>query len=159
MSDFQLTWELVRGRLEESLVGLNPEQMNYRLHPGSLTIGEMALHVVGAELSFVSQLKGEELTGVDARLKACASESVINDNPFPFEPGEITPDFVQESLNRGREYAGPAITNPDPYRETVIKSVLGPMINGSGAFARLAYHPAYHHAQVYLIKTSPGFPG
>ncbi len=159
MSDFQLTWDLVRGRLEQSLEGLNQEQMNYRLQPESLTIGEMVLHVVGAEMSFVSQLRGETLSGVDARLAACATEGVINDTPFPFEPSEITPSFVAEALNRGKEYAGPAIANPDPHREVIIKSALGPMINGGGAFARLAYHPAYHHAQVYLIKTSPGFPG
>ncbi|MEQ1821886.1 MAG: DinB family protein [Fimbriimonadaceae bacterium] len=158
MSDFQLTWELVRGRLEQALEGLNQTQMNYRLQPESLTIGEMVLHVVGAEMSFVSQLKSDALTGTDARLAACATEGVINDTPFPFEAAEITPEFVNEALKRGREYAGPAISEPDPYRETIIKSALGPMINGSGAFARLAYHPAYHHAQVYLIKTSPGFP-
>jgi len=51
----------------------------------------------------------------------------------------------------------PLITNPDPYREVKIVSALGPVIDGTGAFARLAYHPAYHQAQVYLTRSAPDF--
>jgi hypothetical protein len=32
------------------------------------------------------------------------------------------------------------------------------MIDGTGALARLAFHPAYHQGQVYLMKQAPAFP-
>ena len=42
--------------------------------------------------------------------------------------------------------------------ETKIQSALGPIIDGRGALARLAFHPAYHHGQTYQLKSAPGFP-
>lgn len=158
MSDFAATWSLVRGRLINDLAGLSQTQLNWRLHPGALTLGEMALHVAGVEVSFTTQLLGEETTGLEARLKAAATDGAVNDKPFPFLPEEITPELVAEGFAVALARVEPMITNPDPYRERTIVSALGPVIDGTGAFARLAYHPGYHQGQVYLIKSAPEFP-
>lgn len=158
MSDFSETWSLTRKRFDDSLAGLNAEQMNWRLHPGTLTIGEMALHVAGVEVSFITQLKGETPEGLEARIKLTATEGVVNDNPFPFSAEEITPELVNEALTIARAMVEPAVENPDPYRSATIKSALGPVIDGTGAFARLGYHPGYHQAQVHMIRTAPNFP-
>ena len=57
------------------------------------------------------------------------------------------------------ELVNPAMTNlTDDLRARTLKSALGPIIDGTGAMARLAYHPGYHQGQVYMIKTAPGFP-
>ena len=158
MSDFSATWSLVRGRLINDIAGLTTEQLNWRLHPGTLTIGEMVIHVAGVEISFASQLLGETPEGLEARLKASATDGSVNDKPFPFAVEEITPEFVAEALAVALAKVEPLITNPDPYRDVQIVSALGPTIDGSGAFARLAYHPGYHQAQVHMIRTAPGFP-
>lgn len=158
MSDFSATWSLVRKRFVDAISGLNQEQLNFRLHPETLTIGEMALHTAGVEVSFGTQLLGQEPDGMDARLKSAATDGAVNDNPFPFRAEEVTPEFVAHALERGREIIEPLITNPDAYRDRQIKSALGPMIDGTGAFARLAYHPSYHHGQVHILVSAPGFP-
>lgn len=159
MSDFGETWRLVRGRFDDSVKGLTDEQLNWRLHPDSLTIGEMALHVAGVELSFISQLKGETLEGREAQLKAAATDGVVNDEPFPFVAEEINPALVDWALAVARGQVETLVENLTPeIRAVQIKSALGPIIDGTGAFARLAYHPGYHQGQVHLVKTAPGFP-
>ncbi len=159
MSDFSETWSLIRGRLIRDLEGLSHEQLNWRLHPGVLTLAELAVHVAGVEVSFGSQLIGAELDELQLRLKAAATDGSVNDKPFPFSPEELTPDFVTKAFEIGNAMIQPLIENPtDEIRAKEIVSALGPVINGTGAFARLAYHPGYHQGQAYIIKTAPGFP-
>ena len=159
MSDFAATWELVRGRLEKEVEGLSSESLNYRLHPETLTIGEMAIHVSGTELWFISQLEGVELGGEEAKIARAAKDGVVNTEPFPFEAGEIDAESVKSAMAKGREAVDRHIHSPtDAILSKEIVSVLGPVIDGRGAFARLAYHPGYHQGQVHIIKTSPGFP-
>ncbi len=160
MSDFAASWSLSRKRLLDEITPLSQEQLNWRLHPTSLSIGEMALHVAGVEVSFSSQLSGKSLDNEGLRLRSAATEGVVNDALFPFPPAEITPEFVAASLDYARAICEPIITAAEPdVRQRVIKSALGPMIDGEGAFARLGFHAGYHQGQAYLIKTSPGFPG
>lgn len=158
MSDFSETWVLTRKRFDNDIRGLTAEQLNWRLHPGTLTIGEMAIHVAGVEVSFIAQLEGRETEGLEARVKASSVDGVVNDNLFPFRAEEITPELVEDVLRMAWARVEPVIENPDPYRERTLKSALGPMIDGTGAFARLGYHPGYHQAQVHMIRTAPGFP-
>jgi hypothetical protein len=158
MGDFEATWRLVRGRFEGEVTGLTQEQLNWRLHPDSLTLGEMAVHVAGVEVSFISQLTGDSLRDEKQRVKAAATDGCVNDKPFPFSAEELTPEFVERTLAEARSYAEPVIANPDQIRAKEIVSALGPVIDGTGAMARLAYHPGYHQGQAHLIKTAPGFP-
>lgn len=159
MSDFSETWSLVRGRLIRDLEGLSHEQLNWRLHPGVLTLAELAVHVAGVEVSFGSQLIGAELDELHLRLKAAATDGSVNDKPFPFSAEELTPEFVAKAFEIGNAMIQPLIENPtEEIRAKEIVSALGPVINGTGAFARLAYHPGYHQGQAYIIKTAPGFP-
>ncbi len=159
MTDFAIAWELSRGRFVAALDGLTAEQLNFRLHPNSLTIGEMALHVAGVEVSFATQLLGQTPVGDLERLRMAATDGSVNDNPFPFSVEEITPARVAESLLASRALAEQVILEPTPeILAKEIQSALGPIITGSGALARLAFHPGYHQGQVYLIATSPGFP-
>jgi hypothetical protein len=159
MSDFAATWELIRGRFDDALSGLSQEQLNWRLHPETLTLGEMAIHLAGVEISFISQLLGAPLDDWDTRIRAASTDGVVNSEPFPFAPDEITPDLVQAALTRSRAMVQPVINNlTEEVRQKQIKSALGPIIDGTGAFARLAYHPGYHQGQAHLIKTAPGFP-
>jgi hypothetical protein len=159
MNDLLAAYELSRGRFEDEVKGLTQQQLNWRMQPGSMTIGEAAMHVAGAEVNFISQLLGSSLDEYGERLKRAATEGVVNDEPVPYSPDEITPDVVAQALAFGRAMAEPVIGAPsDAVRETVIKSVLGPMIDGTGAIARLAFHPAYHQGQVYLVKQAAGYP-
>jgi len=160
MSDFAETWNLIRGRFNREFEGLNAVQLNWRLHPGALTLGEMAIHVAGVEVWFHSQLEGIVLEGVEARIARAATDGSVNNRAFPFADDEITPDFVAEALAMAAERVRHMIESPTPeLREKRLISALGPEIDGTGALARLAYHPGYHHGQAYLIKTAPGFPG
>ncbi|MBX3119217.1 MAG: DinB family protein [Fimbriimonadaceae bacterium] len=159
MSDFGETWRLVRGRFDDTVIGLTQEQLNWRLHDDALTIGEMAIHVAGVEVSFMSQLLGQTPEGELARVKSASTDGVVNDNPFPFSPDEITPDRISWALDEGRKLVEAHIENLAPdIRAVQITSALGPIIDGTGAFARMAYHPGYHQGQAHLTKTAPGFP-
>lgn len=159
MSDFVISWRLCRGRFLDAISSLDAAQLNWRLHPGVLTAGEMALHVAGVEISFASQLTDQPTEGLPARLRAAATDGVVNDKPFPFEAGEITPSLVAESMELAREWVQPILEDPSPeLLEKEIVSALGPVITGEGALARLAFHPGYHQGQVHLIATAPGFP-
>ena len=159
MSDFATAWNLCRQRFLDEIKDLRADQLNWRIHPESLSIGQMAIHVAGVETLFASQLAGKELSADEARLKTAATEGVVNDQSFPFSDGEIGPDLVGSSLASSRAMLEPLITSPSPAVLTKeIKSALGPIITGEGAFARMAFHSAYHQGQAYLIKTAPGFP-
>lgn len=159
MSDFALAWSLSRSRFIDTIKDLNAAQLNYRLHPQALTIGEMALHVAGVEVSFASQLLGLELDEEGKRLKAAATDGSVNDKPFPFSMDEITPDNVMAKLDYARSLVEPMISNPsDGVLQKEIVSALGPVITGQGAMARFAFHAGYHQGQAYLIRTAPEFP-
>jgi hypothetical protein len=158
MTDFEATWRLVRGRFDEAVAGLSQEQLNWRLQPDALTLGEMAVHVAGVEVSFVSQLLQSEPDEFGRRISAASTDGVVNEKPFPFTPDEITPAMVTQALELGRKMAESVVIDPDPIRDRQIRSALGPMVDGTGALARLAYHPGYHQGQAQLIKTAPGFP-
>lgn len=159
MSDFAASWSLCRKRFLDEIGSLSQPQLNWRMQPDTLTIGEMALHVAGVEVSFISQLQGLSLDESAARLVKAATEGVVNDNPFPYSPDEITPVAVAEAFDFAHGLVEPVITAPsDALRAKEIKSALGPMISGEGALARLGFHAGYHQGQAYLIKTAPGFP-
>lgn len=159
MSDFATSWSLSRKRLLDEISGLTQDQLNWRIHPNCLTIGEMALHVAGVEVSFGSQLGGAALDEKAQKIKRSATEGVVDDQPFPFSPDQIDPATVAEAFEISRAIWEPLITEASPeIREKELKSALGPMISGEGAFARLGFHSAYHQGQAYLIKTAPGFP-
>ncbi len=159
MSDFSHAWVLSRKRFVDEIGNLNSEQLNWRIYPGALTIGEMALHVAGVELSFGSQLLGTQLEGFAQKVAKAATQGVVNKEPFPFDKAEITPELVSDALKLGSESVQPLIDAAEPaMRQKELKSALGPMITGEGAFARFGFHPGYHQGQAYLIKNSPGFP-
>jgi hypothetical protein len=159
MSDFSETWSLVRGRFEKEFEGLNQEQINWRLQPKSLTIAEQVMHTAGVEASFIHQLTGEPLDDFGERVRASATDGVTNETGFPFSVEEMTPEMLQRASHLGRrmveKYIDPL---SDEIRQKEIKSALGPIITGTGAFARISYHPGYHQAQIYMIKSAPGFP-
>lgn len=159
MSDFAASWNISRGRFVDAVSDLNQDQLNWRIHPDSLTIGEMAIHVAGVEIFFISQLLDINLASDELRIRSASTEGVVNDNPFPFKPEEITPELVTASLVKAKEMTEPVINRPEQsVREKQIVSALGPVIDGTGALARLAFHPGYHQGQAHLIKTAPGFP-
>jgi hypothetical protein len=159
MSDFLAAYQISRKRFDDAVTGLSQEQLNWRLQPDTMSIGEMAMHVAGAEVNFISQLLNTPLDDYATRLKSAATRGVVDDLPVPYAPEEITPEAVAEALAFGRALAEPVIAVPtDEVRATVIKSVLGPMIDGTGALARLAFHSGYHQGQAYLISIAPGFP-
>lgn len=160
MSDFSASWNLSRGRFVDAVSGLNQSQLNWRIHPGSLTIGEMALHVAGVEVSFASQLLNRSLGEFEGKLKSAATDGVVNDKPFPFDSSEIVPETVAKALDTSKTMVESMISSPsEAVLMKEIVSALGPVITGKGALARLAFHPAYHQGQVHTISTAPGFPG
>lgn len=159
MSDFAASWRLSRGRFLDAIKDLNTAQLNWRLHPDSLTLGEAALHVAGVEVSFMSQLLDLELDDFGKRLKAAATDGVVNDKPFPFAESEINPELVRNALEMSLGMTEPVITAPTPeLLQKEIVSALGPVINGTGALARLGFHAGYHQGQAHLICSAPGFP-
>ena len=159
MSEFAKSWRLSRHRFAESVSDLNQDQLNFRIHPDVLTIGEMVLHVAGVEIWFIAQLTGKELSESEIKLTKAAVDGVVNENPFPFSREEITPMMMTEALNRGELFVANHIDNPSSeFLTKEIKSALGPIITGEGALTRFAFHSAYHHGQAHLIRAAPGFP-
>jgi DinB superfamily len=159
MSDFATTWKLSRSRLDDVLKDLDHGQLIWKIHPNALSIGQMAVHVAGVEVSFASQLSGLNLDEADLRLKAAATDGSVNDKPYPYSDEELTPEFVAGALAKGRELVGTLLEEASPeVRTKEIVSALGPVITGEGAFARLGFHPGYHQGQAYLIRMSPDFP-
>jgi len=157
-TDFIASWDLCRGRFDDSIRGLTHEQLNWRLQPNTLTAAESAIHVAGVELWFYGQLM-DDLRPEWQRIYDSARAGVIDDRPFPFTPEEMTPEFVMGILDQAREIVRPLIENPSA--ETLAKemeSALGPIVKGHGALARLAFHPGYHHGQIHFLMTAPGFP-
>ncbi|WP_309715357.1 DinB family protein [Armatimonas sp.] len=158
-SDFSVSWELSRGRFDQEVLAMSQEQLNFRLYPGALTIGEMAIHVAGVEIWFLSQLHGTPVPENLERIAKTATEGVVNDNPFPFSAEEITPALVAEALATAAGQVKEVIYEPsEALLQKEIKSALGPIITGQGALARFAFHPGYHHGQAYQIKCAPSFP-
>ncbi len=159
MTDFSATYQLTRTRFEDAIAGLNQSQLNFRLHPDTLTIGEMALHVAGVEFFVLGQLLEQTFDEATERLRKCARDGALNDHPFPYPPEEITPEKVAWALAEGRRITESHMAHITPeLRAKEITSALGPVIDGVGAFARLAFHPGYHHGQIWMIKSAPGFP-
>ncbi len=159
MTDFAKSWRLSRQRFVDSVADLNQDQLNYRLHDGVLTIGEMALHVAGVEIWFVAQLTGQELNQAEIKLTQAAVNGVVNEKPFPYSADEIAPPMVTWAMGRAEGYVQKNIEEPtEEFLTKEIQSALGPIITGEGALTRFAFHPAYHQGQVHLIRTSPGFP-
>lgn len=158
MQDFIATRTLSRGRLVDSVKSLSQAQLNFRLHENTLTIGEMAIHVAGVEVSFASQLLDSNLTPEEQKLKSAATDGAVNELPFPYSPEEITPEFVQSCLDIADSWYEKLVAEGEALRTKELKSALGPMISGEGAYARLGFHPGYHHGQVYMITTAPNFP-
>lgn len=159
MSDFGETWRLVRQRFDDLIFDKTTEQLNWKLHPDALSLGQMAIHVAGVEVSFCSQLTGTPVEGDLERVRRAATDGSVNDNPFPFSDSEITPERVKWALAKAREMTTTLIDDTSPeLRARQIQSALGPMVDGTGALARLAYHPGYHQGQAYLILSAPGFP-
>jgi hypothetical protein len=159
MSAISESWELSRQRFVDTITGLSDEQYRWRLHDKALSIGEMAIHVAGVEFSFGCQLLDKALNEDEQRIRSAATDGVLNDLPFPFKPNEITGALVSESLARAKSLLNPLMSDPtEAVLGREVKSVIGPLITGQGALARLSFHPAYHLGQAYLIKSSPGFP-
>ena len=159
MHDFHAAWSLSRERLLAEIEGLTQAQLAWRLYPGSLTIGEAALHVAGVEAKFGAAVRGIEIDPALDRVRSAATDGVVNDLPFPFAAEETTPDFVAQALEASRAVVEPALLDPTAeIRAVSLVSALGPVITGEGALARLAFHAAYHHGQAYQLKNAPGFP-
>lgn len=159
MTDFALSWTMSRQRFVDEIKDLNAEQLNWKIHEGALSIGQMAMHLAGVEVSFISQLKGMELAGLEAKIKSAAADGIVNDHPCPFTDEEITPASVAEVLEIAKTLAGPLIIEPTEQElGGQVKSVLGPIIDGKGVLTRLGFHAAYHQGQAYTYKTSPNFP-
>ncbi|MBA4292549.1 hypothetical protein C0431_06220 [bacterium] len=158
MQDFIATRALSRSRFTDSIKSLSQGQLNFRLHENTLTIGEMAIHVAGVEISFASQLFDAELTSLEDRIKSAATDGAVNELPFPFTEDEITPSFVNQALEIADQWIEKLYAQGESLRTKELKSALGPIIPGEGAFVRLGFHPGYHHGQVYMITTAPNFP-
>lgn len=158
MNDFRMTWDLSRGRFIESFSNFNQEQLNWRMHPNTLTIAEMALHVAGVEVSFAAQLMGMALDEEQELIRACSTQGVVNDDPFPISHELLTPQYVKKAMQVGKNFAETLFVQGEGLRQKELKSALGPIITGEGAFARLAMHALYHQGQVYLMATDPRFP-
>lgn len=159
VNDLFVAYSISRERFDGAILDLDHEQLTWRIHPGTLTLGEMALHVAGVEVWFSAQLTEETLEGERARIVRAATEGCVDDRPFPFSPEEITPERVAHALAEGRRMAEPLLRDPSPeLLEKKIVSALGPVIDGRGALARLSFHPAYHQGQAHILRTAPGFP-
>jgi hypothetical protein len=157
MSDFHSAWELSRGRYLDEIGDLTAAQLNFRLYPGSLTIGEAAIHLAGTEVRLAAEIDGLTLDPFQERIRAAATEGVVNDLPFPFD--QITPELVRQILAASRVLWEPIVLDPTPARRAAACTTSqGTAIDGEGAMCRLTFHAGYHQGQAYQIKNAPGFP-
>ena len=132
--EFTEPWNLSRKRFIDETTGLTDAQLQWRLQPGVLSIGEMALHVAGVEICFTSQMEDMALSPLEVRLGAAATDGVVNDRTFPFATDEITVALVAEALAAARLRVEPLMTSPSEAALCrKVQSVLGPIIDGRGA--------------------------
>ncbi len=159
MSQYSQAWTLTRTRFIDAIQGLSTEQLNWRMHPGTLTIGEMAIHVAGVEIWFAGQLTDAKYDDFQERVRKASTDGSVNENPFPFAESEINLETCMRALQISGQWVSDIIEDPtEAILSKTLVSALGPVIDGAGAFARLAYHAGYHQGQVHMIRTHPNFP-
>jgi len=83
MSDFAASWSLSRKRFIDEISELIFGSAELAHSSESLSIGEMALHMAGTEISFGCQLSGQALEARGERLRTAATQGVVDDAPFP----------------------------------------------------------------------------
>ncbi len=158
MSDFAAIYKISHGRMLQVIDGLTDEQLGWRPHPDALSIFEMFMHVAGGEVFFEARLTDRELSDYERKIESCARDRVINDNPFPFGPNEVSGTLLNETLAFSKSLVQPMMDDPEPWREKQIETPLGPVDHAQGIFARIAQHPAYHTGQAWVYRFDPRFP-
>jgi len=158
VSDFAAPWELSRSRFIAEFSGLRQDQLDWSPASGVLSIGQMAAHVAGVEAYFSRQLRDLTLEPGLRRVEMSAVDGVVNDKAFPFEAGELTVDGLLGVFAETEALVRPMMDDPASIANKSLVSALGPVIDGRGALTRLAFHPAYHQGQAYLLKQLPGYP-
>ncbi|MBN8689608.1 MAG: hypothetical protein J0L72_02320 [Armatimonadetes bacterium] len=152
MTDFLTTYRLTRQRFDDLVRSFPEQHFHHRIVAETLTMAEMAMHVAGVEIYVITSLLVRETNEWEKRMIGCAFNGVVNNNPFPFSESEMTRESMLNALDEARKLTESVMSSgDDSIRRREIKSVLGPMIDGDGAMARLCAHPFYHQGQGYLI--------
>jgi uncharacterized damage-inducible protein DinB len=60
LTTFYSSWRAYQDRLKTALAPLTPEQLALRAAPGLRSIGEIALHIVGCRMFWLSEVLGED---------------------------------------------------------------------------------------------------
>lgn len=162
MHPFGQTWRFTRFRLNEALVGLRDEQMEWRIYAGAHSIFEIAYHIAGAEHYWSARLSAKDpsATPLEAKLDRAVHDGFLRDGLPPFgTPAELSRDALMKALEFTASRLAPVIEDPTPEQLGMpLISPVGDRVTGEAGLARLCQHAGYHTGQVWLIRMAPKFP-
>lgn len=158
MNGFVSTYDITRNRMFQCFEGLSPKQLAWRPHSKALSIFEMFMHLAGSDMFFVLRLQEREGSEYETKLEKCARAKVINDEPFPFSDAEASEATLKEALDHTYTLVYPMLQDCEAWAEKKVETVLGPVADAAGVFARICFHPAYHTGQTWLYRNHPDFP-
>jgi len=160
MHDLLTIWQFTRTRLAQAIAGLNEAQLNWRLFEGAHSIAEYLYHVAGAELYWAHHLgRWQPADEFEAGVLACATDSFLNEKPFPLPQSVCTLYDVERALNLSRAHLSPILESPTPEQlAKPVRSPIGDPVTGREGLIRVAQHAAYHTGQIWLMRMHPAFP-
>lgn len=158
MNGFISTYEISRARMMQSFDGLSSAQLSWRPHKDALSIFEMFMHVAGGDTFMLLRLQGKEPSEYEKKIELCARSKVVNDDPFPFSDEEACQETLVRALDHTYAIAYAMMKDCDAWEGKSAETVLGPVAEAAGVFARISQHPAYHTGQAWIYRNHPDFP-
>ncbi|MEA2553644.1 MAG: hypothetical protein QOJ65_1820 [Fimbriimonadaceae bacterium] len=154
-------WQFTRERLKPSHEDLSQEQLQWRPHPGTHSLGEILYHIAGAEHYWASRFSGRDprASEWEDKLDRAVTDGFLKEAPAPFGPDEMTPELITRALEFTASEIAPILESPTSEQlEMPIISPIGDHINGYQGMLRLVQHASYHTGQIWIIRTQPAFP-
>lgn len=159
MTDLGHVWLFTRERLRQSLVGLTDQDLHRRITPTTHSMGEIVLHIAGAEHYWSARMTGRDpsATDLERKLDLAIFDGFLREGGCPFSPDEITIGSIERVLSFTYERIFPIYDEPMPEQLTMpLISPVGDHVDGHEGLVRLAQHGGYHTGQVWLIRMALG---
>jgi uncharacterized damage-inducible protein DinB len=161
MNDLFEVWAFTRVRLDQSLEGLGDEELKWRQHDNSHTIGEILYHIAGAEHYWAARLQriDPKKTEFDSKLDLAIHDGFLREGKSPFEGSKMNLDDCSRALEYTRAEIEPILSNPSAEMlEMPLISPVGDHVTGRQGLHRLVQHAGYHTGQIWMIRFHPNFP-
>lgn len=158
--DIGQVWLFTRSRLSASWEDLDELELSWRPSRVNHSIGELLIHIAGAEHYWAKRLSG--ITDSDEfsqKLDHSVRQGFLVDGEFPFSADEINRELISRALEKSYQEIEPIMSNPSTeILEMKLISPIGDDVSGKEGLIRLAQHAGYHTGQIWLMRMLPNFP-